>query len=139
MITCGTDHMVALTDETSRNLYTWGQNDFGQCGTGGERTIEAPTRVTHLMHRMVHAAAGQQFTLALTDRGRTFGCGKNADGQLGLGQIKVNGWQMQEEPSVMLFTELKVRKRRGEGGGGVCVWVQFTLPLVLFIHVRPYV
>ena len=126
-ITCGTDHMVAITDETSRNLYTWGQNDFGQCGTGGERTIATPTRVTQLMHRMVNAAAGQQFTLALTDRGRLFGCGKNADGQLGLGQIKGNGWQLEEEPSVTSFKELKVRKRRGKVCVCVCVFNSLTL------------
>ncbi|CAL1540890.1 unnamed protein product [Lymnaea stagnalis] len=40
---CGSEHNLALTDDN--NVYSWGWNEHGICGTGDEQNVMYPTKV----------------------------------------------------------------------------------------------
>ena len=88
-------------------MYTWGVNEYGQCGNGGTTYVESPSRVSILMQKLVSVSAGDRFTVVLSDRSATFSCGRNSEGQLGLGYIKNGTWRKSEEPLVVTPKECK--------------------------------
>ena len=61
-IACGRDHFCAITDEPTMNLWCWGNNTRGQCGTGNTKNVGKPTRSAgELRHeKTVHVSAGNQ-------------------------------------------------------------------------------
>jgi len=84
MMSSGYAHSVAVTE--TGEIYTWGNNAFGQLGF---RNISVdftyPSQVYTLANtRIVYVCAGFAHTLAITDRGETYGWGSNDKGQLGL-------------------------------------------------------
>jgi alpha-tubulin suppressor-like RCC1 family protein len=67
-------------------LWSFGGGQAGQLGLGRREDHHEPTHVAALAHECVlDAAAGEQFTLVVTESGALFGFGWNAQGQLGLG------------------------------------------------------
>ena len=88
-------------------MYTWGVNEYGQCGNGGTTYVESPSRVSILMQKLVSVSAGDRFTVVLSDRSATFSCGRNSEGQLGLGYIKNGTWRKEERPIVATPKECK--------------------------------
>lgn len=82
---------------TSNDLYTWGSNAFGQCGTNGTTTVYTPTKITKTgiagKVSKVSIAGGNNGTgintLVITDDGNVWVAGYNGYGQLGTGD-KVN-------------------------------------------------
>jgi alpha-tubulin suppressor-like RCC1 family protein len=82
------------SDPTASSVYVWGDNKFGQLGTGSKSSAKQeegykfrdplladefePLGVTHV-------AAGGHHTLALDEFGNPWACGRNKEGQLGLG------------------------------------------------------
>ncbi len=88
----GGRHAMAITDDGlgTRKLWAWGANNFGQVGDG--TNIDRPMPVD-LMPRFaaqfpinfIAIAAGEDFSLALTDDGRLYSWGSNSWGQLGRG------------------------------------------------------
>ena len=67
-IDCGVWHTAALTK--NGEVFTWGDNDYGQLGHGdrNERTI--PTKVASLDGIfIIHISCGECHTAALTDNG----------------------------------------------------------------------
>lgn len=98
-IVAGRSHSVAL-DEGGQ-CYTWGANQYGQCGILSRRRIggvAAPKHVEALAKvRIVDISAGDVHTLALTGGGRVFGWGGGFEGQLGTGFI----YQMNPKPKLV--------------------------------------
>ncbi|XP_069086869.1 probable E3 ubiquitin-protein ligase HERC4 [Pleurodeles waltl] len=83
-IACGWHHSLALS-KTS-DVYSWGQNKYGQLGLGPEaKNQTAPQLVKSLSGiPFSQLAAGSGHSFALTLSGAVFGWGRNKFGQLGL-------------------------------------------------------
>jgi alpha-tubulin suppressor-like RCC1 family protein len=77
-IAAGYHHTTALTAD--KRLWTWGGNGSGQLGNGTTTNLLTPTPL--LMSNVVAIAAGNQFTLAVTN-GHVYAWGDNSKGQLG--------------------------------------------------------
>lgn len=78
--------------KTDGSVWTWGQNGYGQCGNGtttdqlspGERTIDGLNDDETIVKAYV-CDTERSSTYLLSDQGRVFACGYNANGELGLG------------------------------------------------------
>lgn len=81
----GGEHSAVLTQ--SGSLYLWGNNDFGQIGTGtNSATIVTPLKVMDDVKNVTLASA---HTLAVLNNGEAYSWGFNSDYQLGLGHTTV--------------------------------------------------
>ena len=98
-IAAGRSHSLVL-DEGGQ-CYTWGANQYGQCGILSRRRIggvASPKHVEALAKvKIVDISAGNVHTLALTGGGRVFGWGGGFEGQLGTGYI----YQMNPKPKLV--------------------------------------
>jgi len=83
-ISAGSRHSMAL-DENG-NIWTWGDNAFGQLGNGSVDDAHSPIQVPSLT-AVVDIAAGYRHTLALTENGTVYAWGRNDYGQLGVGDV----------------------------------------------------
>lgn len=84
-VAAGGDFSLAVT--ANGVLYSWGNNHFGQLGHGDTTHRLRPAPVQALRTSSVaRIAAGAHHTIAATAQGILFGCGANANGQLGLGE-----------------------------------------------------
>ncbi|XP_069509645.1 probable E3 ubiquitin-protein ligase HERC4 [Ambystoma mexicanum] len=83
-IACGRNHSLALTKASE--VYSWGQNKYGQLGLGAEpKKLSSPQLVNSLAGiPFAQLAAGGGHSFALTLSGAVFGWGRNKFGQLGL-------------------------------------------------------
>ena len=79
-ISAGADH--ALARDKAGNVWTWGDNDFGQLGDGTTAESEVPLKVKGLK-KVAEVSAGPFFSLALREDGKVFSWGQNNNGQLG--------------------------------------------------------
>ena len=80
----GYEHALALTADGQ--VYAWGANFYGELGTENTKPVNQPTLVplTALGGETVVAlAAGNDFSLALTQNGLIYGWGRSDFGQLG--------------------------------------------------------
>ncbi len=82
-ITAATQHACAVS--TSGDLYCWGDNAFGQIGTGTSAETRVPPSLVPLTGRATAASAGHDFTCALLETGAVHCWGANSFGQLGDG------------------------------------------------------
>jgi alpha-tubulin suppressor-like RCC1 family protein len=83
VIAAGFEHSLAL--KANGSLWAWGGNSFGQLGHGDNVYIRSvPTRVGTATDWAVVAAGGRHSLLLKAD-GSLWACGRNDDGQLGLG------------------------------------------------------
>ena len=82
-ISAGADHVLMLASDG--NVYAWGNNEYGQLGIdNGGSSLSAPTLVEALASKNIVAlAAGQRFSLALSDDGDVYSFGYNNKLQLG--------------------------------------------------------
>ncbi|XP_072439989.1 probable E3 ubiquitin-protein ligase HERC3 [Chiloscyllium punctatum] len=83
-VACGNNHSLALTKDGQ--LFTWGQNTYGQLGLG---TKDACRHIPELMISLpgmpvAQITAGGEHSFALSLSGTVFGWGRNNHGQLGL-------------------------------------------------------
>jgi regulator of chromosome condensation len=90
LIGAGSYHSFAVNTEGT--VYSWGLNQFGQCGVGqgGEdgESITTPTVVEGLKgHNVVWIGGGEHHSLALTKEGNLFAWGRMDINQLGLSSI----------------------------------------------------
>lgn len=83
-IACGSNHTLALTSDGE--LYSWGQNNFGQLGLGHKGGPQKePSHVKSLIGTpLVHITAGGHHSAILTQAGFLLMWGSNKYGQLGL-------------------------------------------------------
>ncbi len=98
-LAAGRSHSVVLDD--NGRCYSWGANQYGQCGILSRRRIggvASPKHVEALAKvKIVDISAGDVHTLALTGGGRVFGWGGGFEGQLGTGYI----YQMNPKPKLV--------------------------------------
>eukprot|EP00531_Pseudo-nitzschia_arenysensis_P014350 CAMPEP_0116153098 /NCGR_PEP_ID=MMETSP0329-20121206/21040_1 /TAXON_ID=697910 /ORGANISM="Pseudo-nitzschia arenysensis, Strain B593" /LENGTH=665 /DNA_ID=CAMNT_0003649937 /DNA_START=108 /DNA_END=2105 /DNA_ORIENTATION=- len=98
-LAAGRSHSVVLDD--NGRCYSWGANQYGQCGILSRRRIggvASPKHVEALAKvKIVDITAGDVHTLALTGGGRVFGWGGGFEGQLGTGYI----YQMNPKPKLV--------------------------------------
>ena len=79
-------HTAALT--ACGQLFTFGEGNHGQLGTGDTSTRPVPVRVSALRNRrVVHVAAGYAHMLLVTSEGELYSCGWNAHYRLGLREL----------------------------------------------------
>lgn len=86
---CGWEHNLVLT--RSKSVYSWGNNNFGQCGVGitgsnksgvASAILNNPTKISTLSN-IVSITAGNEFSLALDSLGNVYSWGKAEGGLLG--------------------------------------------------------
>jgi len=77
-VSAGPGHVVAL--EEKGRLWSWGNNDQGQLGTGDKIHRLLPV---YLSNGILQVSPGQGYTVALAEDGTLLGCGLNSSGQLG--------------------------------------------------------
>lgn len=110
-IVCGYNHAIArLTDGS---LYAFGSNTWGELAIGHTTSPMDPTRITYFdakQMRIRKVAAGNSFTLFLTQDGRVFGCGATNEGQLPSNAF--------EPVPIPLTRSFQVGGGGGGGGGG---------------------
>jgi alpha-tubulin suppressor-like RCC1 family protein len=81
-LSAGERHSLALTAEG--RMYAWGDNESGQLGTPGAQVGPVEVSVPRAANqRVVVAAAGRQFSLALRSDGTVWAWGNNSAQQLG--------------------------------------------------------
>ncbi|XP_034967461.1 E3 ISG15--protein ligase HERC5 isoform X2 [Zootoca vivipara] len=87
-IACGDHHSLALSK--GGELFAWGQNDYGQVAAGREiNPITEPRLVWELEGiPLAKIAAGSAHSVVLSVFGTVYSWGKNAYGQLGLGDTE---------------------------------------------------
>lgn len=87
VIAVGAFHNLALLDD--RKLMAWGNNEYGQLGTGDTQPRSQPVPVQGLSGlNLVDIAAGGWHSTALTDEGEVYGWGRGEHGRLGFGEDK---------------------------------------------------
>ncbi|KAK9805565.1 hypothetical protein WJX72_005277 [[Myrmecia] bisecta] len=92
VVTCGSSHSGLISRRGE--LFTWGLASSGELGHGGWTPIEVqiPRQVVCLERtRIVSVAAGANHTLAISERGELWSCGRGRHGQLGLGHFHDEG------------------------------------------------
>jgi len=87
MVSAGTRHAACVT--LGGSVYTWGNGEKGQLGTGDEQNLRQPMpqRIyTAFMGRSpaIMVACGHEHTLLLTKSGEVWGAGSNEHFQIGL-------------------------------------------------------
>lgn len=88
-VCCGWDFTMALT--RSKNVYSWGNNEYGQCGVPKQASkynknefinkIHSPTKMKSTK-KFVTISAGNEFSFGVDGNGNLFGWGKNEGGVL---------------------------------------------------------
>ena len=84
-IYAGGYHLFAL--KTDGTVWCCGKNDNGQLGLGSTISKNTFTQVTTNTEDVVQISCGFEHTYILKSSGKIFSCGKNDNGQLGLGSL----------------------------------------------------
>jgi alpha-tubulin suppressor-like RCC1 family protein len=86
-IAVGAFHNLALSE--SGKVWAWGNNEYGQLGTGDTQPRSTPVAVKNLRGLdLVDIAAGGWHSVALTADGEVYGWGRGEHGRLGFGDDK---------------------------------------------------
>ena len=88
VVSCGGSHCAALAPNGA--LFTWGLASSGELGHGGWTPIEVevPRLVASLADiKITQVSAGANHTLAVSDFGGLWTCGRGRHGQLGHGHF----------------------------------------------------
>lgn len=78
------------TNTNGGQVYSWGYNHDGQCGTGCQNNHLLPQLVRGFNNQIhvVKASCGQDHSAVLTDHGKVYCWGYNGEGQLGIGKTE---------------------------------------------------
>ena len=66
-------------------VYAFGNNTFGQLGTGSLNDCEQPTKIQTLREKVIDLSCGNNFSGVVTEKGEVYTWGFGNDGQLGHG------------------------------------------------------
>ena len=81
-IAVANEHLLILND--LGEVWSWGANWDGQLGLGHTETVLSPTKVTlPLNAQVIHIAAGEESSFAITEDGQVWSWGSNSYGVLG--------------------------------------------------------
>ncbi|KAG3101105.1 hypothetical protein PI125_g14549 [Phytophthora idaei] len=81
-----TDTTVFIEDEGEREVWSCGQNSYGELGHGDTASRKSFERIESLQQKeIVQIGAGNEHTIALTADGKVLTCGYNDNGQCGHG------------------------------------------------------
>jgi titin len=102
-------HMIAVVDpgDGTHELWAWGNNSYGQLGTGTRVATQTPTRVAWTPasgERVVALSVGEGHSLMLTDTAgvRTaYSWGRNNVGQLGISAIPMSSSGVKTTPRII--------------------------------------
>ena len=92
VVTAGSSHSASISRRGE--LYTWGLASSGELGHGGWTPIEVavPRMILSLNRtRVVSVCAGANHTLAISEAGQLWSCGRGRHGQLGHGHFQDEG------------------------------------------------
>ena len=92
VVSTGSSHSASISRRGE--LYTWGLASSGELGHGGWTPIEIPVprMITSLGRtRIVSVCAGANHTLAISEAGQLWTCGRGRHGQLGHGHFHDEG------------------------------------------------
>ena len=78
------NHFIIL--KADGTVWTVGNNEFGQLGTGSTVDLQEPVLVSDLSG-IAHIGAGERHSFAIDSAGRLYAWGNNSSGQLGTGNI----------------------------------------------------
>ncbi|KAJ5079995.1 adp ribosylation factor-related [Anaeramoeba ignava] len=84
-ISSGSDFNFVI--DSNGNLYSWGSNSNGQLGVGDNESRSKPEIVSNLSNSIKKINGGGYHFIALTKTNQLYSCGKNKNGQLGLGDL----------------------------------------------------
>jgi alpha-tubulin suppressor-like RCC1 family protein len=82
-VSCGAYHTAVVTD--TNNLFTFGNNQFGQLGLGDNSARNTPQRVEFFNSNVASVSCGNGYTAVVTNTNDLFTFGYNQFGELGLG------------------------------------------------------
>jgi len=89
-IACGTQHSVVLlheSDAVEGDVYTFGCGSLGRLGHGEDQHVRVPKLVNALRGKqIVQIAAGNWYTMVISENGSVFSWGYNRFGQTGHGK-----------------------------------------------------
>ena len=96
VVSAGSSHSASISRRGE--LYTWGLASSGELGHGGWTPIEVnvPRMITSLQRtRIVSVACGANHTLAISETGQLWSCGRGRHGQVrrGLHAAQCRAWQ----------------------------------------------
>jgi chitodextrinase len=116
----GPMHGLAVT--TSGLVYSWGDNYFGQLGTGNTASLSSPAAVPGLVN-FVQVAAGDEHSMALKSDGTVWAWGSNRFGQLGNG-TQVDSATPAQVPGLPVVVQIVAGARHSAAvGADGSVWV----------------
>ena len=87
-VKCGDCHTLVLC--RNGDCFAWGNNDYGQCGVGGNSMLFSPKLVNfdaYYKPNVKQIDCGAETSAFVDDVGRLFTCGRGNFGQLGLGSF----------------------------------------------------
>eukprot|EP01091_Cochliopodium_minus_P014006 TRINITY_DN4661_c2_g1_i2.p1 TRINITY_DN4661_c2_g1~~TRINITY_DN4661_c2_g1_i2.p1 ORF type:complete len:210 (-),score=56.57 TRINITY_DN4661_c2_g1_i2:9-638(-) len=83
---CFSDHNIFLKE--NGDVYSFGSNEYGQCGTGNTNDVKTPTIIMN-NPKIESIVLGQHNSFYLENDGNLYGCGNNFFGNLGI-KNKIN-------------------------------------------------
>ena len=81
-IACGNDHLLVLNDQGE--VYAWGNNTFGQVGSGNQDEYIYETILLEIPDKIRDIYSWEQSSFAITYDGQVYSWGKNHYDNLGL-------------------------------------------------------
>eukprot|EP01091_Cochliopodium_minus_P012054 TRINITY_DN356_c0_g1_i2.p1 TRINITY_DN356_c0_g1~~TRINITY_DN356_c0_g1_i2.p1 ORF type:complete len:699 (+),score=280.58 TRINITY_DN356_c0_g1_i2:98-2194(+) len=84
---CFSHHNIFL--KGNGDVYSFGYNCFGQCGTGNTTNIQTPTKIMN-NPKIKSIVLGHENSFYLENDGNLYGCGRNEYGQIGIKDNKTN-------------------------------------------------
>jgi alpha-tubulin suppressor-like RCC1 family protein len=123
-VSAGANFTVALT--ASGNVYTWGDNQYGELGDPSTGNVSTPVEVVGVggsgdLSGIVaitgggRGGAGPAFSIVLSSTGNVYAWGANGSGQLGIGTVTVSSTGTYTVPSTGSYV---VTVKGAEGGTG---------------------
>jgi alpha-tubulin suppressor-like RCC1 family protein len=94
-------------------FYCWGDNRFGQLGSGTPESSDTPVEIPSLRGRVAKAASGSGHVCVQTTEGELYCWGRNVSGQLGTGDTR-------QQPSPVKIDVGRPIEKLATGGDFTC-------------------